>query len=231
MKLFFTFIIDMLIHVKGEAWEYKISFLKSFLHLLTITIIGAITAPIIWPFYYFRRFKIFNKLKVPIEDYNTNIPLHRSKVYLNWFDYILFLYGDKADPLCKELPEFYELKHKGKPKFIKWFLFSAIRNPMFNYHYKYMRTKHAVMWDSKLYVIIDNRTHKVVRSDGIGDSQEGKYLIWREDNNGAPYFYYQNTSKKYLFYCGYCGLDSLYNYQIFYPRLEISIRKIKNEVN
>ena len=114
-----------------------------------------------------------------------------------------------------------------EPKFIKWFLFSAIRNPMFNYHYKYMITKHAVMWDSELYVIIDNRTNKVVRSDEIGDSQEGKYLIWREDNNGAPYFYYQNTNKKYLFYCGYCGLDSLYNYQIFYPRLEISIRKIK----
>ena len=59
MKLFFTFIIDMLIHVKGEAWKYKISFLKSFLHLLTMTIIGTITAPIIWPIFYLRRYKIF----------------------------------------------------------------------------------------------------------------------------------------------------------------------------
>src|SRR5574344_1276423 len=138
MKLFFTFIIDMLIHIKEEAWEYKISFLKSFLHLLTITIIGAITDAISWPIFYLRRYKIFDKLKVPIEDYNTNIPLHRSKVYLNWFDYILFLYGDKADPLCKELPEFFDLTPKGKPPFIKWFLFSAIRHPMFNYPYKYM---------------------------------------------------------------------------------------------
>ena len=134
--MFIIFIKDMFNALNTTS--KKKCFKKALFHLLFVTIIGTITAPIIWPIFYLRRYKIFDKLKVPIEDYNTSIPLNRSKVYLNWFDYILFLYGDKADPLCKELPEFYELRHKGKPKFIKWFLFSAIRNPMFNYHYKYM---------------------------------------------------------------------------------------------
>ena len=38
---------------------------------------------------------------------------------------------------------------------------------------------------------------------------------------------YENTNKKWLFYFGYTGLETLHNHETFYPRLEAAIRKIK----
>ena len=226
MKLFLTFIYDIIKHFKNEDRKLKKCFWVSFFHLSFVTIIGTLTAPIIWSIYYLRRYKIFNKLKVPIEDYDGCIPLNRAKVYLPWYDFILFLYGDKADPLCKQLPDWFEEKHKNKSKFIKWFLFSAIRNTMFNYRYKYLITEYSILSSEPVRVIIDTRTDEIVKSNGISNSRRGKYLVIRKDNRGNPYYFYENTSKKYLFYCGYCGLDTLYGHQIFYPRLEMSIRRI-----
>ena len=225
MKMFITFIKDMFNILNTP--EKKKCFKKALFHLLFITIIGTITAPIIWPIFYLRRYKIFDKLKVPREDYNTEIPLRRSKVYLNWFDYILFLYGDKADPLCEKLPDFYEKKYSNKPHFIKWFLFSAIRNVMFNYRYRYLTTKHYIEKESPIYRIIDTRTDEIVHSDGISPLRKGKFLFWRYDNKGNPYFSYEHVSDKWIFYFGYTGLETLHNHETFYPRLEAAIRKIK----
>ena len=177
MKMFITFIKDMF-NILNTS-EKKKCFKKALFHLLFITIIGTITAPIIWSIFYLRRYKIFNKLKVPREDYNTEIPLRRSKVYLNWFDYILFLYGDKADPLCEKLPDFYEKKYNNKPHFIKWFLFSAIRNVMFNYRYKYLTAKYYVEKSSLIDIDIDERTDEIIYSNGISPMNAGKFLFWR----------------------------------------------------
>ncbi len=225
MKMFITFIKDMFNILNTP--EKKKCFKKALFHLLFITIIGTITAPIIWSIFYLRRYKIFNKLKVPREDYNTEIPLRRSKVYLNWFDYILFLYGDKADPLCEKLPDFYEKKYNNKPHFIKWFLFSAIRNVMFNYRYKYLTAKYYVEKSSSIDIDIDERTDEIIYSNGISPMNAGKFLFWRHDHKGNLYFSYQNTNKKWIFYFGYTGLETLHNYETFYPRLEAAIRKIK----
>ena len=104
MKMFIICIKDMF-NVLNTTSK-KRCFRKALAQLSFVTIIGTITAPIIWSIFYLRRYKIFDKLKVPIEDYTTNIPLHKSKVYLNWFDYILFYTGIKLTLYVKNYQNF-----------------------------------------------------------------------------------------------------------------------------
>ena len=98
---------------------------------------------------------------------------------------------------------------------------------MFNYRYKYLTTKHYIERESPIYRIIDTRTDEIVHSDGISPLKKGKFLFWRYDNKGNPYFSYEHVSDKWIFYFGYTGLETLHNHETFYPRLEAAIRKIK----
>ena len=227
MKLFIEFLKDMNSHLPYYLITKRKCYKKALAQLAFVTIIGTITAPIMWSIYYLRRYKIFNKLDVSIEEYSTNTPLTEAKICLGWFDYILFLYGDKAVPLCEKLPEFFEKQHGNKPHFIKWFLFSAVRNTMFNYRYKYLTTKHYIERESPIYTVIDTRTDEIVNSDGISPLRKGKFLFWRYDNENNPYFSYEHVTDKWIFYFGYTGLETLHNYDKFYPRLEAAIRRRK----
>ena len=232
MKLLFIALSDILKYLitNGNKKEWK-SFLYAFFQITFVTIFGTLTAPIFWPIYYILRFHLFTKIQLPTcrvtDDIDTNLYFKKAKNNLNWFEYFILMYGDKYSPLCNKLPDFFLEKHKNKSWFWKYFIFSAIRNPFFNYHYAHMITKNEVKSVSNIKIIIDNRTNQIIDSDGITSFKSGKYFFWREDKEGNPYFCYRNNTNKYLFYVEYCGLENLYGYDELNCRLEISIRKIK----
>ena len=172
---------------------------------------------------------LFNKIGLELSayeyEYNNKCLFHFAKDRLNFIEYFIFLYGDKYSPKCEKLPDFY--KNKKGSWFWKYFLFSAIRNPFFNYHYYYMLTEDAVFKSSAIKVIIDERIEQNIHSDGLADVKSGKHFFWRSDFSGNPYFCYRNNTKKTMFYFEYCGLESLYNYDFLKCRLEIGLRRIK----
>jgi len=215
--------------IKGNKKERK-SFLYAFFQITFVIIFGIITAPIFWPIYYMLRFHLFIKMQLPtcrvIDDIDTDLYFKKAKSNLNWFEYFILMYGDKYSPLCNKLPDFFLKKHKNKSWFWKYFIFSVIRNPFFNYHYAHMMTKDDIEDNSEIKTIIDNRIERVIESDGISPTRYGKHFFWRNDKKGNPYFCYRNNTNKYLFYFEYCGLENLYNYKSIRGRLEISLRKI-----
>ena len=91
---------------------------------------------------------------------------------------------------------FLYIQNKKGSLFWKYFIFSAIRNPFFNYHYIYMITKNEVKSVSNIKTIIDNITNQIIDSNGITSFKNGKYFFWREDKKGNPYFCYRNNTNK-----------------------------------
>ena len=182
MKLLFIALSDILKYliIKGTKKEWK-SFLYAFFQITFITIFGTLTAPIFWPIYYILRFHLFTKIQLPTcrvtDDIDTDIYFKKAKINLNWFEYFILMYGDKYSPLCNKLPDFFLEKHKNKSWFWKYFIFSAIRNPFFNYHYAHMITKNEVKSVSNIKTIIDNRTNQIINDDGITSFKSGKYFF------------------------------------------------------
>lgn len=230
MKLFFIALFDILQYLKkdGTKKEWK-TFLYAFNQIMFVTLFGTITAPIFWPIYYVYRFKFYRKLNLVFAEYEYSSPeflKKRIKESLNWWERFIYLYGDKYSPTCEKLPAFFMDKHKDKSWFQKYFIFSAIRNPCFNYHYLFMITKDEIQQESPIKLITDERIEKVIGSDGISPVRSGKHFFWRNDKQGNPYFCYRNNTEKQLFYLEYCGIEDLHKYPSLRCRLEISIRKI-----
>ena len=80
-----------------------------------------------------------------------------------------------------------------------------------------------------LYVVRKNKEGQWIEKKIINflRLRKGKFLFWRYDNKGNPYFSYEHITDKWVFYFGYTGLETLHNYDKFYPRLEAALRKRK----
>lgn len=168
---------------------------------------NSITAPFIYPIWYFFRRKITKLVyngtswqEVLALMQNNETLLAKEKLKANgYFLYWLWTYGDCDDPMGKGgMPEWY-----GKNIFWNRWRWGTLRNPRFNINYMDFRTGRIM----DVITVIDNRdfNHYHV-SHGIGDSPDGIYFKWMKDNNGKWYFIYEDNNANNIFYIGYTGL-------------------------
>lgn len=173
-----------------------------------------ISAPFIYPIWYFNRVTIFDKLyKVNafstyeekwrfIANLVSQNKIDEVKGYLKqhgYFLYFLWTYGDIDDPCgWGGMPAEY-----GKNNFWNRFRWSAIRNPRFNYNYIELRTSLI----TEAVTVIDTRNESIRHeSFGIGSQADGVLFKWMKDVNGRWYFIYQEANDKALWWFGWVGL-------------------------
>ena len=152
------------------------------LRLLFSYLWSIISAPFIYPIWYYFRNKI-------TANYQNN------KIW-----YWLYTYGDLNDPLNRGgLP----LDYKGGKNTFKnrWF-YSAIRNPRFTYNVLKYNTE-SILWER---IIIDDRNWNImISSYGVGDSPKGIIFKWLYSDCKA-YFIYENNTEENVFWFGWVGL-------------------------
>lgn len=176
--------------------------------LLCATIYNAITAPLIYPFWYAFRKKIIEKCYKGTDWTSVNALINDGKlqdaknaVMKNGrFWYWLWTYGDLRDPLGRgELPE-------DKPNnFWTRYWENAFRNPRFTVNFVDWRTAPIV----ESVVVLDRRDFTYMhKSEGIGDSPDGVYFKWMKDADGKWVFIYEDNTVDCIFYYGFVGLLS-----------------------
>jgi hypothetical protein len=170
----------------------KACYRRAFGHFLSI-LWSVISAPFIYPIWYIFREKITRM--------EENERIHGDyAVSMGWFWRWVWTYGDLHDPLgWGGMPQDYR---SGKNNFVNRYWYSAIRNPRFTYNFIYYLSS-IIMWNEA--PAIDTRDFtKMIPSYGIGDSPEGKYLVWF--GTGAKwYFLYENNTQDSIFYLGWVG--------------------------
>lgn len=179
---------------------------KRLTRLLFMNLWNGITAPFIYPIWYFFR-KIITKKIYADTTWQTVVKLidqNKTKQVKDMLQskgkllYWLWTYGDLRDPLGEG-----ELTDSGKKNnFWNRFKENAIRNVRFTTNFMEFRTGDIF----SISTVIDKRDFTFMhKSDGIGDSPDGIYFKWVQDEKGWGFIYEDNNAQN-IFYFGFTGL-------------------------
>lgn len=199
-----------------------------------------IIAPIVYPIYYIFRNKLNDKIfKYYMEFYADDMSISLSDFehdmyyslrygtqdkrneYINILlmslsDIELYLWysGDMLDvDNTGGMPEDYK---PHLPKFWRRWLYSAIRNPFYNYVWvNYVRGP-----VKDIQTVFDNRNNTVVKTQGLLNHRVGMRLRIYTTENGYKYFYYERTYKSKILgwrtnYSGVVGISDVDEVSIY----------------